>query len=78
MKTHQLQSCFSHLDLQLWFWSIFHPRLFEKSGFQNFKTLDINLRLQIISNEIVANYKVVYLIEIYNFGFGRFPIIGIS
>jgi hypothetical protein len=26
-----------------------------------------------ISNEIVVNYKVVYLIEIYNFGFGHFP-----
>jgi hypothetical protein len=25
-----------------------------------------------ISNEIVVNYKVVYLIEIYNFGFGHF------
>jgi hypothetical protein len=23
-------------------------------------------------NEIVVNYKVVYLIEIYNFGFNRF------
>ena len=29
-----------------------------------------------ISNEIVANYKVVYLIEIYNFGFGQFSIYG--
>ena len=29
-----------------------------------------------ISNEIVINYKVVYLIEIYNFGFGRFSIQG--
>ena len=31
-----------------------------------------------IYNEIVVNYKIIYLIEIYNFGFGRFPIIGIS
>ena len=26
-----------------------------------------------ISNEIVVNYKVVYLIEFYNFAFGHFP-----
>jgi len=29
-----------------------------------------------IYNEIVVNYKIVYLIEIYNFGFGRFIHLG--
>ena len=29
-----------------------------------------------ISNEMLINYKVVALIDIYNFGFGRFSIRG--
>ena len=41
-KSHQLQCFSSHRDLQLWFWSIFHPRSFENFEFQNFRTLDTN------------------------------------
>jgi len=47
---------------------------FNKFEFQNDKTSARLLGPQMISNEKLINYKVVVLIEICSFSFGRFSI----
>ena len=73
-KNHKLQICCSNQDLQLWLWLFCHPRSFGKFEFLNIKTIARLLGPQMISNEKLINYKVVVLIDIYNFGFSRFSI----
>jgi hypothetical protein len=48
--------------------------LVDQFEFRSVGTSAILLGLQMILNEKLINYKVIFLIEIYNFGFGRFSI----
>ena len=59
-----------------WAGVFYHPRSFDKFEFQNIKTSAKLLGPQMFSNKKLINYKVVVLIEIYNFGFSRFFIQG--
>ena len=74
MKKYKLQIYCSNRELQLRFWLFHYLRSFDKFEFQNIKTLARLLGPQMILNEKLINYKVVVLMEIYNFGFGRFSI----
>ena len=74
MKSCKQQIFISFRDLQLLFWSFLHPRLFEKIQISNLTNSNVVFHDKMISNEKVVNYKVLELIEIYNFYFGHFSI----
>jgi hypothetical protein len=86
-KSYELQSCITFWDLQLLFWALLHPRSLTTTahslmtmehmksfGINSTKSCGVYLDIPTIKNKKL-NYKVVDLVEYYNFDI-KFVFIG--